>query len=180
MRRTIRPCLESLEARALLSGVSSATPGLVDSLTAVVSRSNSGAQVVMTFTETNVSNQDINVVHGPSDEGFIATQGGKTVWTSLEGKIPDFLELQTLKPHQSITLSATWDGRSDEINSAEGWVEGPPLSGTFTISNALDQHAATANITIPKAWTGPVKPGHLTPPVPPPQVHAMSTVDPLA
>ena len=180
MRRTIRPGLELLEGRALLSGVSAATPGLVASLTAVAGRTPSGAQVVLTFTETNASNHDITVEQGPSIEGFTATRGGKTIWNQDAGQfLPNFLEVSVLKPHQSVTIEATWDGRANDVNPADPWVEGPPLSGTFAISNDLDHRATTATVSIPKAWTVPLKSTHVGSPRPPAVVHAMSAADPL-
>jgi hypothetical protein len=178
MRRTIRPSLEVLEGKALLSGVSATASGLAYSLTAVASRTVSGAQVVATFTETNVTNQVITVDHGPSDDGFDVAQGGKTIWSSETGAIPAILEVDQLEPHQSLTFTATWDGRANEVNPNESWVEGPPLSGTFTVSNWMDQ-GKTATVTIPKSWTEPVKQSRITPPRPPAMVHEMATVAPL-
>jgi Intracellular proteinase inhibitor len=178
MRRSIRPCLEALEGKALLSSIPAS--GLADSLTAVASRTLSGAQVVLTFTKTNVSSHDITVDHGPTNEGFTITQGGKSIWNQNAGQLlPQFLEVDDLKPHQSITLTETWDGRANDVNPDQPWVEGSPLSGTFTASNALDQGATKASVTIPKSWTVPVKPTHITPPKPP-IVHIMSTAVPVA
>lgn len=178
MRRSIPPGLELLEGKALLSGVSAAASGLADSLTAVASRTMSGAQVVLTYTETNVSNHDITVDYGPSTDGFAASQGGKTIWAENAGLfLPDFLQADDLKPHQSVTVTDTWDARANVVNPTEPWVEGPPLSGTFTVSNALDQ-GATATVTIPKSWTTPIKLTHVSPPAPPIPVHIMTTVHP--
>jgi hypothetical protein len=180
MRRTIRPCLESLEGKALLSGVSATTSGLAYSLTAVAERTLTGAQVVETLTETNVSNQEITVTQGATDEGFFVSQGGKTIWNPYEGILPQSLSVATLKPHQSLTISGTWDDRGNDLDSDAPWAEGPPLSGTFTISNSQDQGGVTASVTIPKSWTVPVKMTHISPPKAPPVVHIMSTVNPLA
>ena len=177
MRRIIRPSLEILEGKALLSGASAAASGLADSLTAVASRTISGSQVVMTFTETNVSNHDITVDHGPSDEGFTVTQGGKTIWSEDAGQLlPQILKVDDLKPHQSATISATWDGRPNDVDPTNPELEGPPLSGTYTVSNWLDQGGTTATVSIPKAWTVPLKLTHVVPPKPAAAVHEMTTV----
>ena len=178
MPRPVRPSLESLEARALLSAVPASTPGLADSVTAVASRVTGGARVALTFTETNVSNHPISVTYGPSDDDFLVSKGGKIVWDQDAGRaLPMFLQVETLKPGQSVTIHGTWDGRSDEINPANPWLEGPPMAGTFTVTNRLDHRTATAVVTIPKAWTMPTKPastGHS------PIIHAMATAGPLA
>ncbi len=180
MRRSVRPALEMLEGKTLLSGVATATPGLVASLTAVASRTNAGPQVVETFTETNVSDHEITVVDGPSLDGFTVSRGGKTVWNPHQGVSPQILTDHVLEPHQSITLSSTWDGRSNQVNPAHPWVEGSPLSGTFTISNDLDHRSATASVTIPKAWTAPLKSSHVGSIKAAPMVHALTTTDPLS
>ncbi len=178
MRRTIRLGLERLEAKEMLSGISAIAPGLVGSVSAVASRTLSGAQVVETYTETNVSNQDISVDYGPSDDGFTVIQGGKTIWNPSEGATPQFLQVEDLKPHQSVTIHGTWDVRANDLSPENPWAEGPPVSGTFTISNSMDGGRATATVTIPKSWTVPVKVGHVTPPSPPAMVHEMAAVAP--
>jgi hypothetical protein len=167
VRQTFRPGLDRLEERALLSGVSAS--GLADSLTAVAGRTTSGTRVVETFIETNVSNHDITVGHGPSNAGFSVIQGGKVVYNPTAGFIPQFLAIDVLKPGQSLTLNGTWDGRSNVVDPTDPGKEGPPLSGTFTISNGLDP-STTAVVTIPKSWTVPVKGTHVVPPRPPAQL----------
>jgi hypothetical protein len=171
MRRSTGLALERLEPRALLSTVTSATPGLVASLTAVASKVAGGAQVALTLTETNVSNHLIRVTYGPSNDGFAVSKAGKVFWNENTGQaLPMFLQVQNLNPGQSATVHATWDARSNAIDPASPWVEGSPLSGTFTVSDALDDHA-TATVTIPKAWATPAKSVHaeLSP-----SVHAMT------
>jgi len=175
MRRTIQPSLEGLETKAMLSGVSATVSGLVSSMTAVAGRSLSGAQVVARLTETNVTSHDISVTVGPSIEGFTVAQGNQAVWTQHAGQLlPGILQVHDLKPYQSLTVSATWDGRANAMDPNNPWAEGPPLSGTFTIKNALDHGVATATVSIPRAWTVPIKSVSVTPPHPHAMVHEMA------
>jgi hypothetical protein len=176
MSRKLRPCLEMLQEKVLLSGASATATGLVSSVTAVVTRTLSGAQVAETFTETNVSDHDINVDLGATDSGFTVSQDGKTVWNPYEGVLPFSIAVETLKPGQSQTVHNTWDARANEVVPNEPWAEGSPVSGTFTISNSLDQGKATATVTIPKAWTVPLTMSHVRSPKPGPHVHEMTVV----
>jgi hypothetical protein len=135
MLRRTRPTVESLEAKALLSG-------LAYSVTTDKSSYTLGQPVQMTFTETNISNQNVNITLGPSMEGFQVIHDGVTVWASNEGINPFILYEMTLKPGQSYTLKATWNGQQDE---------GEPTSpvGSFTVTNELaPPSAASAAITI--------------------------------
>jgi hypothetical protein len=158
MRRSTRPTLELLEGKALLSMASVATSGLHDTLTAVVRKTASGVQVVATLTETNVSNHSISIAHGPSNEGFVVSQAGKSVWLSNGSGVasPDFVILDVLKPHQSFKISTTWDGHANLVDSLDHSQDGPPISGSVTISNELDHGTATARIIVPKV--APPKP----------------------
>jgi hypothetical protein len=136
MRRSSHLGVEVLEGKMLLSG---ATTGLSATLVAKPTITRAGTSVALTFTETNVSHHSITVTYGPSNDGFSASIGGKSAWVSNSGMIPDFLEVKTLQPGQSISLTATWDGHS---NNASGQ-EGSTIKGTFTISNELDREATT-------------------------------------
>lgn len=142
MRRSVRPGFEMLEGKALLSGATMTAAGLAETLTASPSRSAGGMQIVLTFTETNDTDHDVNVADGPSIDGFVATQGGRAVWASNSGIQPDFIALETLKPGQSFILKTTWDGRSDSTTT------GAPLKGTFVIHNALAPAGPTATVTL--------------------------------
>lgn len=121
MRRTRTPVLEALEGRAPLAAptpglayaAAASAPGLVTNLTTDHSVYHKGQPVLMTLTETNTSPHDITIVVGPSIDGFVVSQNGKAVWASNTGLQPMFLGLETLKPGKSITLQATWDGRSN-------------------------------------------------------------------
>jgi hypothetical protein len=139
MKRRTPLNLETLEGRALLSGLSY-------SLTTNQSSYQTGQPVVMTFQETNVSNQVIQVEDGPSIDGFNVTQGGKVIWRSNAGVNPMFIVSDPLQPGQSLTLTATWNGVPNGGSS--------PVSGTFVITNQLDP-TASATVAISGA---PVKP----------------------
>ncbi len=101
-----------------------------------------GTSVELSFTETNVSGHTLSVSYGPIDDGFTATMAGHSVWVSNAGPQPQFLELKTLAPGQSVTVTATWDGHS---NTASG-TEGPLLKGSFQVSNELDPSAVATVI----------------------------------
>ena len=165
MRRTNRLAVESLEGKTLLSLATPAS-GVVATLTAVRSTTSAGTQVVATLTETNRTNHDVTIAVGPSIDGFVATQGGKTIWASNPGLEPQFLTVKTLGPGQSFTIGATWDGRSNQVDPLDPSDEGSPLSGTFTITNELDR-AARATVTIPNPATSKPSTPHVTPPKPP-------------
>lgn len=145
MKRGTQLNLEPLEGRALLSGLSY-------SLTTNQSSYQPGQPVVMTFRETNVSNQVIQVEQGPSIDGFNVTQGGKVIWRSNAGVNPMFIALDPLQPGQSLTLTATWNGVPNGGSS--------PVSGSFVITNQLNP-SASATVTISGA---PVKPVSNPPP----------------
>jgi hypothetical protein len=123
MRRQSLPSVESLEGRALLSN-------LAYSVTTDKSSYAPGQPVQLTFTETNVGSQNVNIGWGPSIDGFEVSHSGVTIWASNEGVNPDFVALQTLTPGQSYTLHATWNGQQDE-----GTATTP--GGTYTVTNEL-------------------------------------------
>ena len=159
-RRRDAPCVEPFGWISKFSSKNpccrspSATSGLVDSLTAVASKTTFGVQVVATWTETNVSNQDISVDNGPSIDGFRATEGGKVVWVSNGGINPDIIQLDVLKPHQSLTLSATWDGHLTVNGPLGQQEEGPALSGDLhSLERTGPRGPRPASVTIPKSWT---------------------------
>ena len=143
MRCKSRPGVELLEGKVLLSG-------LAEKLT--VARV--GGQEVLTFTETNVSNKTVNVTYGPTNSGFTATQNGQAVWISNTGIQPQYLVLDPLKPHESVTLKVSWDGHSNLGGSSKA------LTGTFKVTNQLDPSGASVMVVL-----GPVK--QVTPPKPP-------------
>jgi hypothetical protein len=140
MLRRNQPSVESLEAKALLSS-------LAYSLTTDKSSYSPGQPIQMTFTETNVGTQNVNISVGPSDDDFQVTHNGVTVWDSNEGAIPALLSYQTLAPGQSLTFNATWNGQQDQ-----GSATSP--GGSYTITNVLASTAVSAGFTI----TGPSTP----------------------
>ncbi len=114
---------------------------LAVSLTTDHSSYNLGQPVNITLTETNISSHDVTVEFGPSIDGFSITQNGDTVWTSNNGPIPMYILMETLKPGQSFTLKATWDGIQNES---------PPTqtTGVFVVHNALIPNGPTTEFTI--------------------------------
>ena len=104
-----------------------------------------GQPVVITLTETNISSHDLTVL-GPIINGrFSITHNGAPVWISNKGPLPLFpIAPEILKPGQSITLQAVWDGRSNV---------GPPTepTGVFVVHSALIPDGPTATfIILPK------------------------------
>lgn len=126
MKRSRVPAVERLEGRALLSAglrrarlpvaaplVASVSEGVKVVLATDHPRYHRGQPVVMTLTATNTSNHDVTVPFGPSADGFYVTQNGRAVWASNSGPQPLYLVLKTLRPGESFTLSATWDGHAN-------------------------------------------------------------------
>ncbi len=107
MRRSRSIEVESLEGRRLMTG-----------LTAHLSTNHAvyqgGEAVVITLVETNTSKQSIQVAEGPSLNGFSVSENGRQVWRSNPGVQPQFLTLLTLQPGKSLTITASWDGQSNE------------------------------------------------------------------
>jgi hypothetical protein len=126
--------VESLEGRTLLSD-------LAISLTTDKRVYDEGQAVHMTLTETNVSNHDVFVVYGPSNDGFNVVHNRIEVWRNYEGPLPLFLILRRLRPHESLTLQATWNGAQNE---------GPHTSptGTFVLHNQLIPQGPSVTFSI--------------------------------
>ena len=164
MHRTDRPAVEFLEGKALLSAGLGLPSGLVGSLTAAETRTAKGTQVTVTLTETNATNHDVEVALGPGSSDFAATRGGKRAWDTGLGIHPQNIRLETLKPHESITLGNTWDGRSNLVDPRDPWKEGPPLTGTFTITSEYDR--AAEGVTVTLGGDSTPKPTHIIPPRP--------------
>ena len=126
MKRARTLVIEGLEGRALLSAglrraqipvpppiVAPGNEGVKVVLTSDHLVYHRGQPVVMTLTETNTSNQTVTVPLGPSTDGFYVTQNGREVWASNTGPQPLFILARTLKPGESFTVSATWNGHSN-------------------------------------------------------------------
>ncbi len=129
MQRKRRLDLETLESRALLSGLSF-------SLTTNQAAYKVGQAIQMTFTETNTSNQSLTVPVKPVD--FTVAQNNALIWQSNPGNQTLPPTIETLKPGQSVTQTATWDGMTGGLTAP---VSGPPVSagvnhwGDFVVSN---------------------------------------------
>ena len=136
--------VEALESRFMPA---SATVGLVDSITLKPEVSAGGTAVVMTYTEKNTSHHDITINFGPSTDGFVVKQGSTAVWESNIGIQPLFVTREILKPGQSFTLQATWDGRSNQ-NPPNFGESGPHLAGKFTVSNELAGSRVAAQVSL--------------------------------
>ena len=100
-----------------------------------------GQPVDITLTEKNISSHDVRVEFGPSIDGFSITHNGAPVLISNKGPVPLFIAVETLKPGQSFTLRATWNGMPNE---------GPPAepTGVFVVHNALIPNGPTATFTV--------------------------------
>ena len=152
--------VESLEGKALLSG-------LVSSLTTDHSVYQAGQPIQITFTETNLTRQPIQLAVGPSTDGFAVSQHGKVIWMSNAGPIPMFIVLETLQPGQSFRLSATWNGMPNTGGASTSGVD----TGTFVVFNQLDPTGARATFQIvpstPQPTPPPVQPTPAPNPIPP-------------
>jgi hypothetical protein len=123
MKRSTNPAVERLEGKNLLTApatvapvapiVAAADQGLVVKLTTDHAVYHLGQPVVMTLTETNTSQHNITIELGPSRDGFFVTLNGNEVWASNTGPQPQYILVETLKPGESVKLSATWNGRSN-------------------------------------------------------------------
>src|SRR4051794_28360473 len=102
-----------------VDGLVADTPGPTDlavSLTTDRSVYQVGQPIIMTLTETNTGDHEIDVEFGPAIDGFFVTRGGVEVWRSNLGPQPQglFIGLKTLAPGEAFTRSATWDGQPNE------------------------------------------------------------------
>jgi len=115
-----------------------------------------GQPVNITLTETNISSHDVTVECGPCIDAFFITQDGAAVWTSAnKGPVPMYILVETLKPGQSLTLKATWNGMPNE--STGGFEvhnalipNGMPneRTGGFEVHNALIPNGPTTEFTV--------------------------------
>jgi hypothetical protein len=157
MKRQHRLHVEVLEGRALLSG-------LLSSLTTDHSVYQAGQPIQMTFTETNLTQQPIQLDVGPSTDGFAVSQHGKVIWTSNAGTVPMFITVQVLQPGQSFKLTATWNGIPNTGSISTSSVD----TGTFVVSNELDPTGARATFQIVPATPQPTPAPDPPTPVPNP------------
>ncbi len=151
MRQQLRPSIESLEAKSLLShmalgligqqlsrGVPSVIGGAAPSLEVTLTTDHpsytQGETVTMTFTETNDTGHNVFVGLGPSIDGFSVTKAGNTIWRSNAGLTPDYVMLKELAPGATITLTAAWSASS--------------VTGTYVAHDQLDPNGASATFEI--------------------------------
>ncbi len=158
MSRCFRLGLESLEGRVVLSDLGlSLKTDRADYIT--------GQPVVITLTETNLSNHDVTIAHGPSSDGFIISKAGTELWRSNAGINPMFLVSEVLSPGQSLTRTAVWNG---EATSPSG---GVPV-GTVQVTSQVQADGQTAAlVTIEVGTASQIVPktdpaGPVAPPLP--------------
>jgi hypothetical protein len=116
-----------------------------------------GQSIGMTFTQTNDGSQPVKVIAGKG--AFEVTQNGQSVWESPPPQLSPAptLSWQTLQPGQSLTETATWNGKL---------VNGSQATGTFMVTNELSSTASTTfMIASPSA----------NPPPPPPKSTTIAT-----
>jgi hypothetical protein len=145
MRRQLRPSIDGLETKALLSTLvgppvmlappiapphQATTAGLTVSLTTNQSTYSVGQVATITETITNTSNQAVTFEFGPSIDGVYVTHNNAVVWRSNEGPTPMFIVLRTLQPGQSVTLQAQW-----KVSGA---------AGTYAVHSQMDPEATVA------------------------------------
>jgi hypothetical protein len=133
-----------LETRALLSAMSA-------QVTTDQPVYQPGQPIEMTFIETNTSKEPVQVAYGPVNDGFNVTQNGKLIWQSNGGVNPQYLIEATLKPGQSLTLHATWNGEDSQGIAAD------LAGGTFTVTNQLNPQGASATFQIEPALSTGVR-----------------------
>jgi intracellular proteinase inhibitor BsuPI len=160
MKGTLRPRLEALESKALLSTLAGtfvsagqherhlhAVGAIVGTraphattLTMTLGTNQSvykvGQTVVMTLTITNSSNRPQTIFVGPSIDGFIITQSGKVVWRSDRRPAPQYIARLTLQPGQSHTISADWKATA---------------TGMFVVHNTMIPNGPTAHFQVTRS-----------------------------
>jgi hypothetical protein len=136
--------VEDLERRSLLSGIAY-------SLTTDHSVYEAGHPIQITFTETNAGTRPVTVSLSPTD--FTVSEHGSPIWESNpqnDGQPPTSA---TLQPGQSVSQTATWDGKITQTAFQQGTTASYAVNpfGTFMVSNpnAPNGDTATFQITDP-------------------------------
>ena len=149
MHQHLRPSIEAMESRALLSSMAPGLGGhhavsvapaetritashMQESLTTNQSTYAPGQVVQMTFTITNDSGRVMMVPDGPTIDGFYVVHGGKTVWRSNPVG-PDYIGLRRLMPGQSITFTADWKASANAGTYVAHNRFAPSLAASFTV-----------------------------------------------
>jgi hypothetical protein len=178
MQQHLRPSIEAMESRALLSSMAlghhghhavSVAPAetrvtasdMAESVTTNQSTYVPGQVVQMTFTVTNDSGRVMTVPFGPSIDGFYVMHGGKTVWRSNPSG-PEDIGLRRLMPGQSITFTADWKASANTGAYAAHNRFAPSLAAPFTVVPASSGTPApsptpTPTLVVPNP-PGPVQP----------------------
>jgi hypothetical protein len=155
LRHQLRPSVEGLENKALLSHVAaSLAPShfalqhdakLVENASMTVSLTTNkptyqpGQVVQMKLTMTNNSDHDETVMLGPSMDGFSITHDGTVIWRSNKGFVPQYIMKRILTPGESITLSAHYTALAP--------------TGDFVVHNQMFPSGPVANFKVMKATT---------------------------
>ena len=159
MRFQLRPRIDVLEDKTLLSHLAAsltvpehalqaevrrevATSKMAVSLTTNQTTYSPGQVVQMKLTMTNTSGQNETVALGPSIDGFFVTQNAKVIWRSNSGVEPQYIVRRLLKPGQSITLTAQWTIPAS-------------VSGAFAVHNELFPSGPVAPIQVTAAPPSP-------------------------
>jgi len=148
MARKFGVSVEDLERRTLLSGIAY-------SLTTDHSAYQAGQPIQIVFTETNTGTQPVTVSLSPTDftvsEQSLVFDG--PVWESNPDNDGQPPTLVTLRPGQSVSQTATWDGTIARTAFQQGTTKSYAVNqfGTFAVSNpnAPNGDTATFQITDP-------------------------------
>jgi hypothetical protein len=154
MVRRKSPVVEGLEERALLSSLSY-------SLTTDQPIYQVGQPIKLTFTETNTGKKPVKVEVRPTD--FTISQNGVTIWQSDPSNENQSPRPKSLRPGQSVSQTASWDGMwnnpSDSVfGSSQNSLQN--IFGAFVVSNPNAKQGLdpTFQITDPnlcrQLWTG--------------------------
>ncbi len=158
MRNQLRPSIESLESKTLLSHLAAGltthaalqikipprltASGLAVSLTTDQSIYSSGEIATMTLMLTDVSNHKVGLAIGPSIDGFNIRKNGGIIWRSNAGPEPQHITIRILHPGQSIVLTERWT-----VGAA---------TGSFVVHNQLFPRGPAAGFNVIKPGVPPV------------------------
>jgi hypothetical protein len=149
MRRKTPLMTEQLEGRTLLSS-------LFYTLTANQAVYQAGQTIQITFIETNTSNIPVTVEVSPTD--FTVSQNGNAIWQSNPGNESQPPSAETLKPGQSVTQTATWNGT---ITSGGGLATYQINQfGTFSVTNPNGPQGLNASFQISDPITNSLTTNH--------------------
>ena len=134
MNRHLRPALESLEGKKLMTVSPLTAPaGLAYSLSAVEFQSVGHNEVELTLTIKNTSKTSQSVNLAASLDPFVAKQNGKVVWESNAGVSDMAIQRVSLAPGASTQITEIWNETSNI-----GANDGASVAGAITFDNALD------------------------------------------